>query len=163
MAVSQERMEAGRKVFQQMVSYLRNEMNLNFEEYEREDRFGIEFNMSGDDLPMKFFIDIRPGNAVVKIRSSLPVKFDGDKLELGCQAVTVINYRLSVGRFYIDPRDGEVIYDLVSYYSGSRVNNKLFEALIGISVNIVDEFNDKLLLLAKDMYTLDALKESLNY
>lgn len=162
MAVTPERMAEGKAVFDSLVQHLHN-IKLNFEAKELEDRFMIKFNMSGDDIPMRFFIYVNPAHQIITLHSPQPVTFPADKIDLACKAICAINYRLTDGDFQIDVRDGEVLFNMSNSYAGSLISNDVFNYMLGMSINIVDEFNDKLLMLSKGMIDLDTLMKSLNY
>ena len=162
MAVTPERMKEAKVIFDSLVSHLNN-IKLNFAQEELEDRFVIRFNMNGDDIPMRFFLYINPNQRIITLHSPQPVKFPEDKIDLGCKAVCAINYRLTDGDFQIDIRDGEVLFNMSNSYAGSLISDEVFNYMLGMSINIVDEFNDKLLMLSKGLIDLDALLESLNY
>lgn len=162
MAVTPEKMSEGRSVFNSLVQHLTN-INLKFEQQELEDRFMVKFNMSGDDIPMRFFIYVNPAHQLITLHSPMPVTFPQDKLDVACQAICAINYRLTDGDFQIDLRDGEVLFNMSTSYAGSLISNDVYNYVLGMSINIVDEFNDKLLMLSKGLIDLDTLKKSLNY
>lgn len=162
MAVTPERMQEAKVVFDSLVAHLNN-IKLNFAQEELEDRFVIRFNMSGDDIPMRFFLYVNPNQRIITLHSPQPVKFPEDKMDIGCKAICAINYRLSDGDFQIDIRDGEVLFNMSNSYAGSLISDEVFNYMLGMSINIVDEFNDKLLMLSKGLIDLDTLLESLNY
>lgn len=162
MAMSPEKKAAGKVVYDTLVSHLHS-INLNFSNEELGEDYVIKFNMSGDDLPMRFFIYVKPEKQVVTLHSPQPVKFAEDKRDLGYKAICAINYRLSDGDFQIDPRDGEVLFNMTNCYAGCQVGGELFRYMLGMSVNIVDEFNDKLLMLAKGLMDIDVLLKDLQY
>ena len=162
MAVSPERMQEAKAVFESLVNHLNN-IHLNFAQEELEDRFVIRFNMSGDDIPMRFFLYVNPNQRIITLHSPQPVTFPADKLDIGCKAICAINYRLSDGDFQIDIRDGEVLFNMSNSYADSLISDEVFNYMLGMSINIVDEFNDKLLMLSKGLIDLDTLLESLKY
>ena len=162
MAVSPERMQEAKAVFESLVNHLNN-IHLNFAQEELEDRFVIRFNMSGDDIPMRFFLYVNPNQRIITLHSPQPVKFSEDKLDIGCKAICAINYRLTDGDFQIDIRDGEVLFNMSNSYADSLISDEVFNYMLGMSINIVDEFNDKLLMLSKGLIDLDTLLESLKY
>lgn len=162
MAVTPERMAEGKVVFDNLVQHLHN-IKLNFEAKELEDRYMIKFNMSGDDIPMRFFIYVNPAHQIITLHSPMPVTFPADKIDVACKAICAINYRLTDGDFQIDVRDGEVIFNMSNCYAGSLISSEVFNYMLGMSINIVDEFNDKLLMLSKGLIDIETLKSSLNY
>ena len=162
MAVTPERMAEAKAILGNLVQHL-HDIKLNFAQEELEDRFVIRFNMSGDDIPMRFFIYINPKNQLITLHSPISVTFSEDKLDLGCKAICAINYRLVDGDFQIDIRDGEVLFNMSNSYAGSLISTEVFDYMLGMSINIVDEYNDKLLMLSKGLIDFDTLKSSLNY
>ncbi len=162
MAVTPEKMAEAKTVFDSLVQYL-HDIKLNFETKELEDRYMIRFNMSGDDIPMRFFIYVNPAHQIITLHSPMPVKFPEDQIDLGCKAVCMINYRLTDGDFQIDVRDGEVLFNMSNSYAGSLISTEVYSYMLGMAINIVDEFNDKLLMLSKGMLDLEGLQKSLGY
>jgi len=82
---------------------------------------------------------------------------------LACTAVAGINFRLTDGDFQIDIHDGSILYNMSNSYAGGAYSDEVIRYMLGMSVSIVDEFNDKLMLLAKDFITLNDLLKKLNY
>lgn len=162
MAVTPERMAEAKAILDNLVQHL-HDIKLNFSQEELEDRFVIRFNMNGDDIPMRFFIYVNPKHQLLTLHSPMPVTFPQDKIDLGCKAVCAINYRLTDGDFQIDIRDGEVLYNMSNCYAGSLISTEVFNYMLGMSINIVDEYNDKLLMLSKGLIDFDTFKQSLNY
>ena len=162
MAVTPERMAEGRMVFEQLIEHL-HKIKLNFAHETLEDRYLIKFNMSGDDLPMRFFLYVNPEHQLLTLHSPLPVTFAKDKIATACVALCATNYRLTDGDFQIDIRDGEVLFNMSNSYADSLISDEVFNYMLGMSINIVDEFNDKLLMLSKGLIDLDTLLESLKY
>lgn len=162
MAITPEKKAEAKIVFDSLVKHLHN-IKLNFAQEEQEDRYMVKFNMSGDDIPMRFFIYVNPDRQLITLHSPQPVTFSADKIDLACKAICAINYRLTDGDFQIDIRDGEVLFNMSNSYAGSLVSTEVFNYMLGMSINIVDEFNDKLLMLSKGMLTIDQLIDSLNY
>ncbi len=150
----------GLKVYEKLVSYLES-IKLNFSKEELKDLYVIKFNMSGDDIPMRFFLYVNPDKQLLTMHSPMPVKFEKDKLGAGCAAICAINYKLADGDFQIDVRDGEVLYNMSNCYAGCEVGDDLFAYILGMSINIVEEFNDKLLMIAKGMMDLNTLLKEL--
>ena len=161
MAVSPERMQEAKAVFESLVNHLNN-IHLNFAQEELEDRFVIRFNMSGDDIPMRFFLYVNPNQRIITLHSPQPVTFPADKLDIGCKAICAINYRLSDGDFQIDIRDGEVLFNMSNSYADSLISDEVFNYMLGMSINMVDEFNDKLLMLSKGLISLEQFIKSEN-
>lgn len=162
MAITDAKRKEAKVVFDSLVAHL-NKIKLNFAQEEKDDSYVIRFNMSGDDIPMRFFLYVNTDKQLITLHSPQPVTFSADKIDLACKAICAINYRLTDGDFQIDVRDGEVLFNMSNSYAGSLISGDVFDYMLGMSINIVDEFNDKLLMLAKGMMDLDTLMNSLNY
>ncbi len=156
MAISEEKKQEGKAVFDSLVSYL-HEINLNFATEEQEERFLIRFNMSGKDLPMRFFLYVNARHSIITMHSPLPIVFEEDKRADAYKAICGINYRLTDGDFQIDPTDGTVLFNMSNSYAGSLISNEVFRYMMGMSINIVEEFNDKLFMLSKGMMDVDSI------
>ena len=162
MAIAPEKKAAGKAVYDALVAHLHS-INLKFTSEEREEDYLVQFNMSGEDIPMRFFIYVKPERQVVTLHSPQPVTFAEDKRDQAYKAICAINYRLSDGDFQIDLRGGEVLFNMTNCYAGCQVGDELFNYMLGMSINIVDEFNDKLLMLSKGLIDIDTLIKSLDY
>ena len=162
MAITDAKRKEAKVVFDSLVAHL-HKIKLNFAQEEADDRYVIRFNMSGDDIPMRFFLYVNTDKQIITLHSPQPVTFSADKIDLACKAICAINYRLTDGDFQIDVRDGEVLFNMSNCYAGSLISGDVFDYMLGMSINIVDEFNDKLLMLSKGMIGLDAIMSSLNY
>lgn len=162
MAITPQKKKEAKIVFDSLVQHL-HDIKLNFAQEELDDRYVVRFNMSGDDIPMRFFIYVNPDKQLITLHSPQPVTFPADKIDLACKAICAINYRLTDGDFQIDVRDGEVLFNMSNSYAGSLISKDVFDYMLGMSINIVDEFNDKLLMLSKGLIDLDTLMRDLNY
>ena len=162
MAVTPEKKAAAKKVYDDLVAHFHS-IKLNFEAKELEDRYMVRFNMSGDDIPMRFYFYVDPDKQTLTVHSPQAVTFDEDKRGLAYKAICAINYRLSDGDFQINPKDGEVLFNMINCYAGCQVGAELFDYMMGMSINIDDEFNDQLLMLAKGLIDIDTILKKLNY
>ena len=115
----------------------------------------ITFNMNGDDLPMRFIINTDPIRELIRLLSPIPVIFDEDKRELGAVATSMANYRLADGSFDFDYRQGRVIFRMTSSFIDSLISKKLLEYMIAVAGLTIDDYNDKLRMLAKGHMSLE--------
>lgn len=124
--------------------------------YERHDEdLVITFGMRGDDFPMHFVLNIDAERALVRLLSLLPVEFEGDKRIEGAIATSQINYRLADGSFDFDYKKGSVLFRMTSSYADSIISPEVLEYMIACASFTVDQYNDKLIMLAKGMIAID--------
>lgn len=161
MAVTAEKMEQGRKVYEQIVEYLHS-IKLNFSNEELDDRFIIHFTMNSDGFPMRYFIYINPSNEVITIRSPQSIKFSEDKCVLGCQAVNMVNGRIINGRYELDVKDGRTSFAMDTLYSGGEISNDSFGLLLRLALKTNDKYAMLLMMLGKGMCTLEQFREKIS-
>ena len=128
-----------------------------------EEKLLIKSGIKGDDLPVEFFIMVKPDNEVVQFISILPFNMPEDKRVDGAIAVSIANYGLIEGSFDYDIMDGEISFRLTtSYRGGSTISDDLLESMIYIASSTVDQYNDKFFMIAKGMMTIEQLIETDN-
>ncbi|MCR4908162.1 MAG: YbjN domain-containing protein [Lachnospiraceae bacterium] len=121
----------------------------------------LHIRSAGDDLPMEFYIIIDAYFQQFKVKSPQPVTFSEDQYSDAAQVICAINDVLRFGCFTLDLSDGTVMFNFYHLFMDSLVSPDLWGFLIRMSVEIVDEYNDKLLMLAKGMIDKDSLLEKL--
>ena len=124
-----------------------------------EENFIIKSGVSGDDLPVEFIVVVKPKNEVVQFISHLPFKMPEDKRIDGGIAVNVINWNLVDGSFDYKITDGSILFRMTSSYRESVLGEELFKYLIMVAASTVDEYNDKLFMLAKGMVSIQKFIE----
>ena len=93
----------------------------------------------------------------------LPVTFAEDKRVDGAVAATMINYQIKNGFFDYDMADGHVFFRLPNSFQGSLLSEAAMHYLVMVSCGTIDEYNDKLLMLAKGLIDIDVLLKDLQY
>ena len=126
-----------------------------------EDNFRIESGASGEDLPMPIRIDVDPERDLITLLSHMTFDIPEDKRVEMAIAVSAINYMLVDGSFDYDVINGTLVFRMTSSYKESLVGKELFAYMLYVSCNTVDNYNDKLMLLAKGKLTLKAFVESI--
>lgn len=66
-----------------------------------------------------------------------------------------INYRIILGKFAYDPRDGEVRFSVDIPIDENTVTYEQFEHCLGVAVKTVDEYAPKLRAIVKGQKTAD--------
>lgn len=129
---------------------------------QEEEKNTIFLKLSGDDLPMDFVIRVLEEQQVISIISFMPTSMPEDKRVEGAIATTIITNQLADGSFDYDVSNGAIMYRITSSFKDSLIGEKLIGYMIDVSALTVDEYNDKLFMLAKGVLSLeDFMKEQL--
>lgn len=124
--------------------------------YKKDDaKLKIECGAQGDDLPMDISIRIDSDRQLVVLLSHLPFVVSEDKRLDIAVATSVINYKLVDGSFDFDIEDGHMFFRMTSSYRESELAKEVFFYMLMCSCQTIDEYNDKLLMLAKNMLSLE--------
>lgn len=150
--IEKSKLVKAQKMYQTLCDIL-NDGKVRFEKDDQ--NLTINFTMTGEDLPMKFFIIINAESELINIFSPIPAKFSSEKLLDGAVAVCQANYTTTYGCFEYDLSNGTILFKMNSSYKDSLISSTVFYALIMVANMCVDKFNDKFLLLAKGLITLE--------
>lgn len=129
---------------------------------EREWKYGehpedlvITFTYTGEDIPMEFVMAVDADRQIVRMLSRLPFKFPSDKRVDGAVATSYINYKLADGSFDYDYTTGEILFRLTATFIESIISGDLLWYMVVCACGTVDEYNDKLLMVAKGMLPIE--------
>lgn len=125
--------------------------------YDREDdNLIVRSGVKSKDLPIEFLIYVDEERNLVRFISNLPITFEEDKLFDGALAICYVNNRIVNGTFDLDITDGSVSFRLISSFEGGvKLSKDVFEYMIFVSTSTIDEYNDKLFMLAKNMISTE--------
>lgn len=124
--------------------------------YKKDDaKLKIKCGAQGDDLPMDISIRIDSDRQLVVLLSHLPFVVSEDKRLDIAVATSIINYKLVDGSFDFDIEDGHMFFRMTSSYRESELAKEVFFYMLMCSCQTIDEYNDKLLMLAKKMLSLE--------
>lgn len=118
---------------------------------EHPDDLALTFSSVGDDLPMGFVVHIDADRQLVRMFSRLPFKFPEESRVDGAIATSIINYKLADGSFDFDYSTGDVTFRLTATFMDSLISEDLLLYMVACSCYTVDEYNDRLLMVAKGM------------
>ncbi len=154
-------MEKAMRVYTALTAEL-DSMGWNYEKIE--DKLMVKSGVKGDDLPINFFMVVKPEQQVVQVISPLPTDIPEDKRVDGAIAVCVSNYGLIDGSFDYDITDGTIMYRLTASYRGGveSIDGELFRYMIMCAAGTVDRYNDRFFTLAKGITTLQQFIEQEN-
>lgn len=127
----------------------------------REDaeKLTIVSSCTGDDIDMNFIIEVDADREVITFLSSMPFKAPEEKRVDVAIAVCVANYGMVNGSFDFDINDGEIRFRLTTSYCGCEIGEPFFMDMMSTALNTVDRYNDRFLMLAKGLMTLEQFIE----
>ena len=114
----------------------------------------VRFKGTGDDLPMEFVLFIDTDRQLIRMLSRMPFCFSEGKRIDGAIAVSHANYRMVDGDFDYNMDTGGIIFKLTSSILNSLISEELLSYMLELSISMVDEFNDKFLMIDKGQMTL---------
>ncbi len=115
----------------------------------------ITSSVTGDDLPVELLFIVFPESETVNLISTLPFTVAENQRDDMAVALAVANYGLRDGCFEYNIEKGTVRYRISSLYKGSILGKEVYLSMLANVANIVDDYNDKLFMLVKNMMTLD--------
>ena len=115
----------------------------NYRYFKDESELSFQINMKGEDIPMRFYINIDDSRSLVIFRSFLPFDFSQDKRIAGAIAVCNINYAVCDGMFNTDVRNGHIYFKLTSTYRDRVLSKAVLEQMFEMSCQMVDRYNDR--------------------
>lgn len=144
-------MEKAQKVFDSLTRMLDNR-DWKYEKHEED--LLIKSRITGDDLPIDFFVRVIPRAEVIQLVAPMPFHMPEDKRVDGAIAVCFANYGLINGSFDYDIRDGEIAFRLTTSYRATDLADDLLEDMIFVAASTSDNYNDRFFMLAKGMITI---------
>ncbi len=109
----------------------------------------------GDDIPMEIKVTVDGENQQVLLYSKIPFEVKENNEANIAIALSMINTNLEYGCFKYGLKQKEVYFQLVCRLDGCEMSVSAFEQVLAYAVKVIDNYNDKLLLLADELMTLD--------
>lgn len=120
-----------------------------------EDKLFAHIGVSGEDIPMDFFVQCDAERQLVKVISFLPFKMCEEKRIEGAIATSYVNYQIADGSFDYNFADGKIAFRMTSSFRESLIGAELFDYMVGCSIFTVDRYNDQFLMLNKGMLSIE--------
>ncbi|MBE6960789.1 MAG: hypothetical protein E7448_08755 [Ruminococcaceae bacterium] len=127
-----------------------------------EEKLMISCSARGDDLPMELNIRVDAQRSVVVLFSHMPFAIQEDKRLDVAVAITVINNALADGCFDYNIADGNLYFRMSNSFEDSTLSQAVFAYMLFASCQIIDEYNDKFLMLAKGLISVQDVLAALN-
>lgn len=120
-----------------------------------EEELMLEVGIVGDDLPMDLRVHVNADRQLVTLYCTMPFKLSDDAIVTGALAICYINDHLPDGSFDLDISTGRICFRLTFTFRESLISEEAFYYMLDCSTYVVDEFNDKLLMIGKGMLSLE--------
>ena len=120
-----------------------------------EEELSIECGAQGEDLPMKITIKVDADRMLAMLISHIPFVIQEDKRLDVAIAVSVINNSLVDGCFDYDIASGSIFFRMTNSFLESKIGEEVFAYMLLCSCQTIDEYNDKFLMLAKGMISIE--------
>lgn len=114
----------------------------------------VRFNVSGEDIPMRFFIMVEAKPQIIRLMSPLPFKMSEGKRMEGAIATCVANYGMVDGSFDYNLATGEIAFRQTASYRESNIGDGLFQFMISCACAMVDKYNDRFLAIDKGFLSI---------
>lgn len=120
-----------------------------------EEKLSIDCGAQGDDLPMDISVEVDVDRMLVMLLSHLPFVVQEDKRLDVAIAVSAVNYALVDGCFDYDVASGHMFFRMTNSFIESKISEDVFAYMLFCSCQTIDEYNDKFLMLAKGMLSIE--------
>ena len=128
--------------------------------YNRDDeKLSIKCGARGEDLPMDLEIKVDVERMLIMVLSPMPYVIQDDKRLDVAIAISAINNILLNGCFDYDVATGHVFFRMTNSIIGCKLGEEAMHYLLYCACQTIDEYNDKLLMLAKGILSLEKFLE----
>ncbi len=130
-----------------------DEMELHYES--NDEKLTVFLSVKGDDFPVELRFRVSPERQLVSLFSQLPFTINESKIVDLALAVSTANYVLANGCFDFKITSGDILFRMVNSFDNCELSTDVFKYMTICTVSTVDEYNDKFLLISKDVLPLD--------
>lgn len=109
----------------------------------------------GDDLPFPLHMHVVEELRVISVDSMQPFSVPEKSRVDMAVAIPMVNCRIAEGSFHYDITDGTIIYHMTVPYVGTEFTEKMVTFITLVCCKTVDEYNDKLKLLADGAISIE--------
>lgn len=119
-----------------------------------DEKLYVYFGVSGEDIPMRFYLMVDVERQLIRVDSPLPFKMSEANRMEGAVATCVASFGLLDGSFDYDVRDGSISFRMTASFIDSNIGEGLLQYIISASCAVVDKFNDKFLAIDKGLLSI---------
>lgn len=125
-----------------------------------DEKMMINFIISGEDFPMDIYIISDAGGQKLRTLSKMPFKVADDKLVEMAAAVCIANNGLYMGNFDYVIMDKTIFFAIQQSYLETDLSKGLIDLMVAVTIDAVDKYNDRFIMLNKGMITLEKFIEA---
>ncbi|MBO5312884.1 MAG: YbjN domain-containing protein [Clostridia bacterium] len=131
--------------------------------YDKKDEERVIYTgVKSNDLPISFMIVTDTERSLVSLISKLPFTVPEDKRTEVSLGVSIVNYLLVDGSFDYNFLEGTTYFRMTSSFKDSMLSKEVFEYMVYVSCNTIDDYNEKLFLLSENQLTLEEFLKLFN-
>lgn len=123
------------------------------------EKLEISCSVRGEDLPIELIVKVRASGGVVSLISPIPVKTPEDKRIDLAVAVAVANNGMRWGNFDYDLQSGSIFFRMAGSFHDSLLGPKFFMNMVYTACSTIDKYNDRFLMLAKNLLNIEKFIE----
>lgn len=124
-----------------------------------DEKMMINFLMGGDDIPMDIYIISDAGGQKLRTLSKMPLAVNPDKMVEIATAVCIANNGLYMGNFDYVLTEGVIFFAIQQCFLDTDLSKELIDLMVAATIDAVDRYNDRFLMLNKGMLTLEKFIE----
>lgn len=155
----QEKLVQAKATFETLCRTLENEQ---WHYTKDEQALAIECGARGEDLPMELTIKVDADRMLIVLLSRIPFAIQEDKRLDVAIAVTAVNNRLVDGCFDYDVTSGKMFFRMTNSFIDSKIGEDVFTYMLYASCQTIDDYNDKFLMIAKGMLSVQQFLSAMN-
>ena len=116
----------------------------------------------GEDFPIDLVIFVDAKREVVRLHSPLPLTVQEDKRVELAAAVNIANRGMVHGCFDYDITKGKIYFRMTNSFKDSNLDAEVYKYLVYCACSTVDNYNDKFMMVAKGILSLEKFIEMEN-
>ncbi len=147
----------GKKVFNTVCEYFDE---IKWKYTKSEDDLKVTLSVAGDDLLIPMTISLNTDLQIIQLASELQFTVPQDKSVEMSIAVNTINDNIINGYFVFDFCTHTIEFKLNSCYAECIIGKELINYMVRTSCSTIDDYNDKLLFLIKDVIGIEEFLKS---
>lgn len=124
-----------------------------------DEKMMINFIMSGDDIPLDIYVISDAGGQKLRTLSKMPLKVEPEKMVEMATAVCIANNGLYMGNFDYVLTDGVIFFAIQQGFLETDLSKELIDLMVAATIDAVDKYNDRFLMLNKGVLTLEKFIE----
>lgn len=122
----------------------------------------IAYNISSEDLNLKFLVFTYPDKEIVKFICKVPVTVPDKRMYEFAVATCMVNYRLSYGNFVYDISKGVITFENCLSYLDSQVTCDAIEFLFDFSYFFANKYSGLFYALAKGVMDFEEFYDAIH-